>query len=157
MTAGHDLRGMRKGVRSASELLGLTVRLHGISLGRPVDLFLDRGDLRAVGLDVLCGDEEHRFLPIAAAAVGDEALAISSPLVLLDEPQLDFYRSRTFSLSSIRDRPVRRRDRDVGVLKDLCLTEDFAPATVILEVGGHERELPFDASIRFAPRTRSAA
>ena len=157
MTAGHDLREMRKGVRSASELLGLTVRLHGISLGRPVDLFLDRGDLRAVGLDVLCGDEEHRFLPIAAATVGDEALAITSPLVLLDDAQLDFYRSRTFSLSSIRGRPVRRRDREVGVLKELCLNEDFTPAAVIIETGGHERELPFDGSIRFAPRTRSAA
>jgi hypothetical protein len=133
------------------------VRLHGIALGRPVDLLLDRDDLRAVGLDVLCGDEEHRFLPLAAATVGEDGIAISSALVLLDEPQLDFYRSRTFSLSAIRGRPVRRRGQDVGVLKELCLNDDLTPATVLLDVDGEERELPLDGSIRFDPRSRSAA
>jgi hypothetical protein len=148
---------MGTGVRSAGDLLGLAVRLHGIALGRPVDLFLDRDDLRAVGLDVLCGDEEHRFLPLAAASPTDDGIAISSALVLLEEAQLDFYRSRTFSLSSIRGRPVRRRDRDVGVLSDLRLNADFTPATVVVEIDGRKQELPVDGSIRFDPRSRSAA
>jgi hypothetical protein len=148
---------MGTGVRSAEDLLALTVRLHGIALGRPVDLFLDRDDLRAVGLDVLCGDDEHRFLPLAAATLRDDGIAITSPLVLLEEAQLDFYRSRTFSLSSLRGRAVRRRDRDVGVLRNLRLNPDFTPAAVVVEVDGRERELPVDGSIRFDPRSRSAA
>jgi hypothetical protein len=157
MSPGHDLPEMKTGVRSAGELLALTVRLHGISLGRPVDVFLDRDDLRAVGLDVLCGDEEHRFLPLAAATLVDGGIAISSALVLLDEPQVDFYRSRTFSLSSIRGRPVRRRDQEVGILRDLWLNDDFTPATVVVQAEGREQRLPFDGSIGFAPRSRSAA
>lgn len=44
---------------SADELLRLPVRLHGIRLGRPVDLILDTGSMRALGLDVRCGDELH--------------------------------------------------------------------------------------------------
>jgi hypothetical protein len=157
VTDGHDRAGMRTGVRPAAELLALTVRLHGIALGRPVDLFLDRDDLRAVGLDVLCGDEVHRFLPLAAATLGEDAIAISSPLVLLEAAQLDFYRSRTLSLSALVGRPVRRRDQDVGLLRDLRLNADLTPATVVVEVDGRERELAFDGSIRFAPRSRSAA
>ena len=47
---------------TGDELLALPVRLHGIQLGRPVDLLLDRDAQRIVGLDVLCGDEVHRFL-----------------------------------------------------------------------------------------------
>jgi hypothetical protein len=148
---------MGTGVRSAGDLLALTVRLHGIALGRPVDLFLDRDDLRAVGVDVLCGDDEHRFLPLAAATLGDEGITIASPLVLLEEAQLDFYHSRTFSLSSLRGRTVRRRGDEVGLLKDLCLAADLTPSTVIVEIDGRERELPFDGSIRFDPRSRSAA
>jgi hypothetical protein len=154
---GHDGLGMGTGVRSARDLLALAVRLHGIALGRPADLFLDRDDLRVVGLDVLCGDEEHRFLPLAAATVEEDGIAIGSPLVLLEEPQLDFYRSRTFSLSSLRGRPVRSRDRDVGVLQDLCFKPDLTLDAVVVESDGRPAKLPFDGSIRFDPRSRSAA
>ena len=59
---------------SGDEVLSLPVRLHGIELGRPVDVLLDRDGLRVVGLDVLCGDEVHRFLPLPTAAIGDDAL-----------------------------------------------------------------------------------
>jgi hypothetical protein len=143
--------------RSAADLLHLPVRLHGLTLGRPVDLLLDREELRAVGLDVLCGDGEHRFLPLAAARLADDAIAIASPFVLLEEEQLAFYRSRTFSIGKIRGRPIRRRDRDVGVLRDLLLDADFAVAAVVVETGGREQILPFDDSIRLDPRSRSAA
>ena len=54
---------------SGDAILSLPVRLHGIELGRPVDLLLDRESLRVVGLDVLCGDEVHRFLPLPTAVV----------------------------------------------------------------------------------------
>jgi hypothetical protein len=142
---------------SADDLLRLPVRLHGLALGRPVDLFLDRDDLKVVGLDVLCGDQEHRFLPLAAAKLSDDAISITSPLVLLEEDELDFYRSRTFSLGALRGRPVRRRDRDIGLLRDLRLKPDLTVAAVVVDADGKEDVVPFDDSIRFDPRSRSAA
>ena len=73
--SGHDCLDMRE--LSGDGLLARPVRLHGIDLGRPVDLLLDREALRAVGLDVLCGDGVHRFLPLPTAAIGDEALTVA--------------------------------------------------------------------------------
>ena len=78
----------------------MPVRLHGLLLGRPVELLLDRDGLRAVGLDVLCGDGSHRFLPYATALLGGEAVEVGSPLVLLGRDQLDFYRRHGRALRS---------------------------------------------------------
>ena len=97
---GHDGGGMSE--LTGAELLALPVRLHGVQLGRPVDLLLDRNTLRTVGLDVLCGDEVHRFLPISAVTVHDDELAVSSALTMLDEPELAFYRTRASTLSALR-------------------------------------------------------
>ena len=108
MWSGHDCGDV--GELRGNDLLSLPVRLHGIDLGRPVDLLLDREALRALGLDVLCGDEVHRFLPLPTVAVGAEALTIHSPLVLLEEDELDFYRSRAFALSSARTSIVHTRE-----------------------------------------------
>jgi hypothetical protein len=155
MSDGHLAAAVGK--RSADDVLKLPVRLHGLALARPVDVLLDRDDLKVVGLDVLCGENEHRFLPLAAATVGDDAISISSPLVLLEETELAFYRSRTLSLGALRGRPVRRRDREVGLLRDLLLNPDLTVAAVVLDQGGHEATLPFDDAIRIDPRSRSAA
>jgi hypothetical protein len=145
------------GNRSGDDLLRLPVRHLGLTLARPVDVLLDRDDFKVVGLDVICGDEEHRFLPLAAAAIGTEAIAISSPLVLLEETELAFYRSRTVSLAALRGRRVRRRDRYVGLLRDLLFETDLTVAAVVVDEGGREVALPFDRAIRFDPRSRSAA
>jgi hypothetical protein len=139
---------------SGDALLGLAVRLHGVHLGRPVDILLDREGERAVGLDVLCGDEVHRFLPLPTAAVGDHEVAIHSPLVLLEEDELDFYRARTFTLSSLRGRPLERDGREVGKLRDVVLRTDGELVAAILDGG---RRVPFDGTLRFAPERRSAA
>ena len=139
---------------SGDAILSLPLRLHGIELGRPVDLLLDRASLRVVGLDVLCGDEVHRFLPLPTAAVGDDVLTIHSPLVLLEEDELDFYRSRAFALSSLRGRPVLRAGRDAGRLRDVVLAPDGGLLAVVADPGGR---IPFDETLRFAPQRRSAA
>lgn len=139
---------------SGDEVLALPVRLHGVELGRPVDLLLDRGALRAVGLDVLCGDEEHRFLPLPTAAIGDHALTIHSPLVLLEEDELDFYRSRAFGLSLLRGRRVSSRGKEAGRLRDLVFAPDGELRAVILEPGGR---ITFDDTLQFAPQRRTAA
>jgi hypothetical protein len=136
------------------EALALRVRLHGIELGRPVDLLLERDGLRVVGFDVLCGDDVHRFLPLPTAAIGDGALAIHSPLVLLEEDGLAFYRSRAFALSSLRGRAVTRRGIAVGTLRDVVFALSGELLAVLL--AGGER-IPFDATLGLAPERRSAA
>jgi sporulation protein YlmC with PRC-barrel domain len=137
-------------------LLAVPVRLHGIQLGRPVDLLLDREGLRVLGLDVLCGDEVHRFLPLPTAAVSPEAVSISSPLVLLEEDQLDFYRTRAFAFTSLRGRPVEQRGREVGSLDDIVVRADGSIQQLVV-TGDGDTLLPFDDTVRVAAGSRSAA
>jgi hypothetical protein len=139
--------------RTGDELLALPVRLHGIQLGRPVDLLLDRDAQRAVGLDVLCGDEVHRFLPLPTATVGGGEIRILSPLVLLEQRELDFYRSRTLALSRVRGAAVERNGRQLGQLRDVVVAEDGRVVAAIVD----EDRIPFDAGLQFVPRRRSAA
>ena len=145
------------GELSGDELLALPVRLHGIQLGRPADLLLDREVLRVVGLDVLCGDEVHRFLPLPTAAVRADEIAILSPLVLLEEDELHFYRSRAFSLSSLRGRAIERNGREVGALRDVVVAPDGELLAVLVERDGAAARIPFDKSLSFTPESRSAA
>jgi len=77
------------------------VRTKGIEIGRPVDVIVDPERNRALGFDVLCRDELHRFLPLSAAVFDSEEIAVESPLMLLAEDQLDFYRTRAKSLRAI--------------------------------------------------------
>ena len=141
----------------ADELVVLPVRLHGIQLGRAVDVLLDREDGRALGLDVHCGDGVHRFLPLPTAFVADGELAIASPLVMLEEDQLSFYRARTFSLAELRGRPVERSGAPAGRLRDVVIGPRGAIVDVIVETDEGERRLAYDGTLRFAPGSRSAA
>ena len=139
--------------RTGDELLHLPVRLHGIQVGRPVDLLLDPEAQRAVGLDLLCGDEVHRFLPMPTAAVGREEIRIMSPFVLLEQREFDFYRSRTLGLGGLRGRPVERKGRNLGALQDVVVAADGQLVAAIVT----GKRVPFDAALRFAPKRRSAA
>jgi hypothetical protein len=141
----------------ADRLLALPIRLHGIQLGRPVDLLLDRDELRVLGLDVLCGDDVNRFLPLPTVVIEDDELTISSPLLLLEADQFAFYRSRSFALESLRGRPVDRNGRPIGTLKDVVVGLSGVLAELIVEANGEEHRLPFDESVRFQPESRSAA
>ena len=85
----------------AGHLLRLPVRTKGTEIGRPVDVIVDPARQRAIGFDVLCRDETHRFLPLTAAVFDEEQIAVESPLMLLAEDQLDFYRTRTQSLRAL--------------------------------------------------------
>lgn len=152
---GHHVGEMR--AVGAKDLLASPVRLHGIELGRPVDVLLDREELRAVGLDVLCRDEVHRFLPLPTAIIGEGEIVIRSPLVLLEEDELSFYRERAFALSDLRGASVELDGRPVGVLRELVIESSGRPVQVVLDVDGVERSVPFDESVRFRPRSRSAA
>ena len=86
---------------SASELLRLPVRLHGIEIGHAVDALVDPVQNRVLGFDVLCRDDSHRFLPLTAATVEPEQISVGSALTLLEEDQFDFYRKRARRLREL--------------------------------------------------------
>jgi hypothetical protein len=112
----------RMGTRSATELLQLPIRLHGIRLGRPVDVLLDSTDWRALGFVVLCGDESLRFLVFAAGDLGEDAIEVASAFLLLED--LGFYRERS---RSFRGLPNEVRDlllRPDGTVEALVVEGD---------------------------------
>lgn len=78
----------------ASALLHAPVFVRGIRLGEVESVLLDASAPRILGLDVLCGDGSNRFLPYSIARAAGEAIEIDSTLTLLDERELEFYRSR---------------------------------------------------------------
>ena len=104
-------------MRSVEELLSLPVRVRGIKVGRPVDLIVDRERRRALGFDVLCGDDARRFLPFAVAAVREDEIEIFTPLVLLELGQVGFYREEAEWM----------REQN-GELRELAVGEDGALA-----------------------------
>jgi PRC-barrel domain len=83
-----------------AELLSKRVVMRGIELGCVVDVILEESADRPIGLDVLCGDGEHRFLPMATVQIEDGQVEVESPLMLLEREQLDFYRARGRALRS---------------------------------------------------------
>jgi hypothetical protein len=117
------------GSRSAIELLQLPVRLNGIRLGRPVDLLLDSAEWRALGFVVLCGDESSRFLVFAAADLREDAIDVSSALLLLED--VEFYRDRSRSL----------RDLLGAELRDVLVTRDGSVEALVVERDGVAQQI----------------
>jgi hypothetical protein len=132
---------------TGAELLRRRVRLRGIELGRPVDVLLHPREPHALGLDVLCGDEQHRFLPIFAADLRDHHVEAASPLVLLDLRHDSFYRRRARSLSGLRGTIVDGG----GELEDVVLGPDWRIVELVLE--GGER-VPLDGHVLPGLRSR---
>jgi hypothetical protein len=87
--------------RGASELLTLPVRVNGIQLGRPVDALLDPNVDRLVGLELVCGDGAHRFLPFAVARIGADEIEVSSSLALIDDRESAYYRRNSRRLADL--------------------------------------------------------
>ena len=112
------------GSRPATELLRLPVRLRGIRLGRPIDLLLDPVEWRALGFVVHCGDESSRFLVFAAADLLEDAIDVSSVLLLLED--VGFYRDRSRSL----------RDLLGDELRDLLVGPDGSIEALVVERDG---------------------
>jgi len=124
-------------------LLGLPVRVRGIELGRPVDLLVDPNQGRVLGLDVLCGDDRHRFLPLPTAIVAEDELVVPSALVLVDDEDAGFYRHRTFRLSSLRNLPVEQNEQQIGRLHDLLLEADGRIAALIVDGDDGRMSVPY--------------
>jgi hypothetical protein len=127
------------GPRSATELLQLPVRLHGIRLGRPVDVLLDPVEWRALGFVVLCGDESSRFLVFAAADLREEAIEVPSAFLLLED--VEFYRDRSRSLRGLLGGAVANGRGELGELRDLLLTPAGGVEALVVEQEEGIREI----------------
>lgn len=143
--------------RAGDELLALPVVVRGIKLGRVVDIFLDRGARRAVGFDVVCRDEARRFLPLAAVGSSGLELTVSSPLVLLQGAELDFYRSRTVALRELRGVAVLVGGVPAGELRDVVLAPDGELLEVVVEADGRTVHMRYGESVTFGAARRTAA
>ena len=72
-------------------------------------------------LVVRCGDEGSRFLVFAAADMRDDAIAVRSALLLLED--VEFYRDRSRSLREVLG----------GELRDLLVTADGSVEALVLK------------------------
>jgi hypothetical protein len=142
------------GPRSATELLQLPVRLHGIRLGRPVDILLDPSDWRALGFVVLCGDGSLRFLVFAAADPREDAIDVPSALLLLED--VEFYRDRSRSLRALLGSAVVNGRRELGELRDLLLAAGGSVGALVVEQDGAVRDVEPDRA-QIEPEHVSAA
>jgi hypothetical protein len=88
---------------------------------------------------VLCGDESRRFLAFAAADLQDDAIAVPSALLLLDD--LDFYVDHSRSLRSLHGRVVARGSHELGELRDLLVRSDGSLEALVVEDDGSIAEI----------------
>jgi hypothetical protein len=127
------------GPRSATQLLRLPVQLHGIRLGRPVDLLLAPSVRRVVGFVVVCGDASERFLVYANAEPRDTEIAVPSALLLLEH--VDFYRARSRSLRELLGSVVVSEGRELGELHDLLVDPGGRVESLVVEQDETFREV----------------
>jgi len=142
------------GSMSSGDVLALPVRMHGIGLGRSVELIVDVAVRRVLGFEVRCGDDTHRFLPLAAAHVRDGEIAIGSPLILLDE--LAFYRARGHGLGALRGARVANAGGEAGTLRDVVFDDDGAIRELVVATPGGERRVSPGADVRVLTRASAA-
>lgn len=138
---------------SAVAALQLPVRLHGIQLGRPVDLLVETEIWHALGFVVHCGDEALRFLPLGASQPVEDEIAVASALLLLED--VAFYRSRGASLRALLGGAVTRGARPIGTLRDL-IVDGVRVDQLAVERGRSVGHVPPEG-LRVAPTRASAA
>jgi hypothetical protein len=142
------------GSMASGDLAALPVRLHGIELGRSVELVVDLGVRRILGFEVRCGDEVHRFLPLPAAHIRHGEIAIGSPLMLLDE--LAFYRARGYGLGALRGAQVANAGGELGTLRDVVFDADGMILELLVATPSEELRVPPAADVRVAARASAA-
>jgi uncharacterized protein YrrD len=120
---------------SGEKLLRLPVRVRGIDVGHAVDLIVDPEHRRVLGFDVLCRDDEHRFLPLSVADIGDGEIGVPSALTLLAEDELAFYRRRASTMRLLRGADVRNGARRLGVLEDVVVDAGGAISGLVVSNG----------------------
>jgi hypothetical protein len=143
------------GVRHVGELLALPVRHNGIDLGRAVDVLLDLGARRALGLEVRCRDEVLRFLPLGAARHAVDAMEVGSPLALFDD--VAFYRARGRSFRTLRGTAVSRGARGVGTLLDVAVGADGTLEALVVGTAAGRISLPYGQDVELAVERKASA
>jgi hypothetical protein len=128
------------GSLSAAGLVGNPVRMHGILLGRPIDLLLDAAGHRVLGFVVESGDEAPRFLPFAASQPAEDVIAVASALMLLDD--VGFYRQRGASFRSLLGTAIERGGLPAGTLVDMWVAPTGDVAELEVEVDGLRHRIP---------------
>lgn len=141
----------------AEQLLRFPVRLDGMDVGRAVDLIIDPGQARAVGLDVLCRDDVHRFLPLAAAEVDDKEIRLSSAFALIDDAGFEFYRGRTSSLRTLKGKQVARAGKKLGALRDVVVSAEGAIEAFVVQSAEGTRSVPVEPAISLDGNGRNAS
>ena len=121
----------------------LPVKVRGIQVGRLVDVLLHPTEPRALGADILCGDDRHRYLPFPAARVERGAFELTSPLVLLDLRSDSFYRLEARALSELRGVPLAGG----SPLQDVVLGPDWAIVELVLGERDGSRRVPLDGVV----------
>jgi sporulation protein YlmC with PRC-barrel domain len=132
---------------SAEELLQFPVRLDSIDVGRAVDLIVDPVQKRALGLDVLCRDDVHRFLPLAAAEVRESEIRLTSPFALVDDDGFEFYRGRASSLRQLKGMQVARQGRDLGSIRDVVVSPSGEIEAFVVAAGEDEVTVPVEPEL----------
>jgi hypothetical protein len=141
--------------RRVTELLAVPVTHNGIALGHAVDALLDLAAGRALGLEVHCGDDVRRFLPLGAATLGRDATEVGSPLALLDDPAI--YRSRGTAFRELRGTEVRRGEAVLGTLEDVFVAEDATIASMLVTTPAGQVRVPFGPSVSLSGRRKASA
>lgn len=142
------------GSLSAAGLIGAPVRLHGIMLGRAIDLVLDPSGRRVVGFVVESGDDAPRFLPFAASQPGEGLIAVASALMLLDD--VSFYRKHGSSLRSLLGAGIERENLAVGTLRDMHIDLAGDVLELDVELDGLRSRVPAAGSAVAAPTATAA-
>jgi hypothetical protein len=142
---------------SGEELLRFPVRVDGMDVGRAVDLIVDPHTRRALGIDVLCRDDVHRFLPLAAADVGADEIRLSSAFALVDDAGFDFYRGRASSLRRLKGAEVARDGRNVGALRDVVISDAGEIEAFIVQSGEEAIAVSVEAGVSVEPNGRNGS
>lgn len=142
---------MSEGI-SAESLLRRPLLLRGIRLGQPIDLVLDLVAMRVVGIEVRCGDEAERFLPLPAAELREAGIGVRSALQLLDERDLAFYRRRATSYRSLLGLAVARGGRTAGTLVDVVAHPAGAIVELVVDSGGERLAVPVAPGVSIGGR-----
>jgi hypothetical protein len=119
------------------------VCFNGIELGRPVDVLLEREASRAVVLEVVCDDDDRRFLPMAVTTLDGDSIANGTPLLLVGESGLGFDRKEARTLRALRGARIDQRGVE-GALRDIVLSQDWTIEAVVLASGDGTQRVPLD-------------
>jgi hypothetical protein len=149
------MRGLGREVELREALAGEDIAsrpvvFRGIDLGQTVDLVVDLGQGRVLAVEVLCGDDAVRVLPLPAARIDADEIDVGSPLAVLDAAHASFYYERGRRLAALRGAPVTRGKAELGRLDDVVFLADGQIVELVLQARDGRRRVPLDDRLAVA-------